>query len=205
MTQSELGGRLPLIDPDTLTGNQKQLYDHMNSSLIPWSESNGFIGKTSDGKLIGPFNPYLYSRITPGFLQWMQADSKHTTLTKRVHEVVILTTGAVWQSPYELYAHSAVAHTVGLPEAAIKALAAGGSSDELLPEEQVAHRFARKLTLERNVDAALYHETETAFGKTGLVDMVYLIGMYLLTCALLNAFEIPAPDKNHLGSGQATT
>ena len=196
MTQTELGGRLPLIDPKTLDGHQRQLYDQMNSTLIPWSETNGFVGKTADGKLIGPFNPYLYSAITPGFLQWMQADSKHTTLMKRVHEVVILSTGAVWQAPYELYAHSAVARTVGISETAIQALVVGDSSEDLLPEEQIAHRFARKLTLDRKVDAELYREAERAFGRTGLVDMVYLVGMYLLTCALLNAFEIPAPEKD---------
>ena len=193
-TDSELGGRLPLIDPATLEGDQKQLYEQIRSTLIPWAESNGFQGVTAAGRLIGPFNPFLYSPITTGFLQWMQADSKHTSLDKRVHEVVILSTGAVWQSPYELYAHSAVARTVGLPEGAIKALVAGESSEEFTPHEQIAHRFARQLTLEHKVEAPLYREAENAFGKTGVVDMVYLVGMYLLTCALLNAFEIPAPE-----------
>lgn len=194
MTEAELGGRLPLIDPKTLEGDQKRLYEQMNSTLVPWAEANGFKGNTADGKLIGPFNPYLYSPITTGFLQWMQADSKHTSLSKRVHEVVILSTGAVWQSPYELYAHSAVARTVGVPEAAIKALVAGTSSEELTAEEQIAHRFSRQLTMNRRVDADLYRAAEAAFGRTGVVDMVYLVGMYLLTCALLNAFEIPAPE-----------
>ena len=193
-TEAELGGRLPLIDPKTLEGDQKHLYEQMNSTLIPWADANGFQGITADGKLIGPFNPYLYSPITAGFLQWMQADSRHTSLNKRVHEVVILSTGAVWRSPYELYAHSAVARTAGVPEAAIKALVAGGSSDELTADEQTAQRFARPLTMDRRVDADLYREAEAAFGRTGVVDMVYLVGMYLLTCALLNAFEIPAPE-----------
>ena len=152
------------------------------------------MGITADGKLIGPFNTYLYSPITTRFLQWMQADSKHTSLNKRVHEIVILSTGAVWQSPYELYAHSAVARTVGVPEAAIKALVAGGSSEELTPDEQTAHRFARQLTMDRKVAPELYREAEAAFGRTRVVDMVYLVGMYLLTCALLNDFEISAPE-----------
>ena len=192
-TDDELGGRLPLIDPQTLEGDQKKLYEQMDSTLIPWAAKNGFKGKAEDGKLIGPFNPYLYSPITPGFLQWMQADGKYTSLSKRVHEVVILSVGAVWQSPYEMYAHSAVARTVGVPEAAIAALVKGGSSDELTAEEDLAHRFARQLTLNRRVDADLYREAEAAFGRTALVDMVYLVGMYLLTCALLNTFEIPVP------------
>ena len=193
--EPESDERLPSIDPQTLEGDQKKIYEQMNSTLIPCADADGI---TADGKLIGPFNPYLYSPITPGFLQWMQADSKQISLSKRVHEVVILSTGAVWQSPYELYAHSAVARTVGVPEAAIEALVAGRSSDELTPEEQVAHRFARKLTMDRRVDTNLYREAEAAFGPTGLMDMVYLIGMYLLTCALLNAFEIPAPENGNI-------
>jgi 4-carboxymuconolactone decarboxylase len=32
------------------------------------------------------------------------------------------------------------------------------------------------------------------FGQRGVIDMVHLIGIYLATSALLNAFEIPAPD-----------
>jgi hypothetical protein len=28
----------------------------------------------------------------------------------------------------------------------------------------------------------------------GVVDMVLLIGLYLATCSLINAFEVPAPD-----------
>jgi 4-carboxymuconolactone decarboxylase len=94
----------------------------------------------------------------------------------------------------ELYAHSAVARDAGVPEAAIQALVSGKSSEDLSPEEQVAHRFARQLATEHDVDADLYREAESMFGRTGLVDMVYLIGMYLLTSALLNAFKIPAPE-----------
>lgn len=193
--ESKLGGRLPLLDPKQLEGDQKTLYEQMDSTLISWADTSGFKGKTNDGRLIGPFNPYLYSPgITPGFLQWMQADSKHTSLDKRVHEVVILSVGAVWKSPYELYAHSAVARKAGVPEAAVQALAAGRSSVDLSLKEQVAHRFARQLAAEYKVDGDLYREAESLFGQTGLVDMVYLVGMYLLTCALLNAFEIPAPE-----------
>ena len=158
------------------------------------ADASGFKGKTDDGKLIGPFNPFLYSTgITHGFLQWMQAESKLTSLDKRVHEVVILSTGPVWQSPYELYAHSAVGANRAFPRPRFE-LVSGKSSEDLSPEEQVAHRFAGQLATEHHVDADLYREAESMFGRTGLVDMVYLIGMYLLTSALLNAFKIPAPE-----------
>ena len=194
-SDARLGGRLPLLDPAKLEGEQEELYGLLSSTLVSWADESGFKGATEDGRLIGPFNPFLYSTgITPGFLAWMQAEGKRTSLGKRVHEVVILSVGAVWQSPYELYSHSAIARKVGVPEPAIHDLVRGRSSDHLTGEEQVAHRFARQLASERRVDADLYREAESVFGRVGLVDMVYLVGMYLLTCALLNAFEIPAPE-----------
>jgi 4-carboxymuconolactone decarboxylase len=84
---------------------------------------------------------------------------------------------------------------VGLPEAAIQALASGESPEGLTSNELVAYRFARQLTAERRVDDDLYRKAKQAFGEEGLVDMVYLIGIYLVTCALLNGFEIPAPSN----------
>jgi len=198
MTNQEatLGGRLALIDPGTLSGPQKDLYEIMRSTLITWADANGFRGMTDDGKLIGPFNPYLYSTgITPGFLAWMHADSAHTRLDPKTHEVVILTVGSIWKSPYEMYAHSAVARTVGLSEAVVDGLCRGETPPGLTRGQLLAHQFASQLTREHQVGDELYRETEKHFGAATLVDLVYLVGLYLLTCSLLNAFEIPSPDK----------
>jgi 4-carboxymuconolactone decarboxylase len=195
INQSKLGGRLPLLDPETLEGDQKRLYDLLNATLISWAEASGFKGKTQDGKLIGPFNPNLHSPgITPGFLQLLQAESKNTSLDKRTREVVILSVVAVWKSPYALYAHSAIARNLGVPENAIRELVTGRESERLSPKERVAHRFARQLVREFRVEADFYRDAESTFGRSGLVEMLYLIGIYLLTAAVLNAFEIPAPE-----------
>jgi 4-carboxymuconolactone decarboxylase len=125
----------------------------------------------------------------------MDAEPKNTKLDKRTRQIVILTVGAVWNSSYELYAHSAEARKVGVPEAAIRALASGESPEGLTSNELVAHRFARQLTAERRADDDLYRKAKQAFGEEGLVDMIYLIGIYQVTCALLNGFEIPAPTS----------
>jgi 4-carboxymuconolactone decarboxylase len=166
----------------------------MDDTLIAWGKQSGFVVKTNDGKFIGPFNPSLYSPgITEGFSNFMDAEPKYTKLDKRTRQIVILTVGGVWNSPYEVYAHSAEARKVGLPEEAIQALASGESPEGLTSNELVAHRFARQLTAEHRVDDDLYRKAKQAFGEEGLVDMIYLIGIYLVTCALLNGFEIPAP------------
>jgi hypothetical protein len=33
-----------------------------------------------------------------------------------------------------------------------------------------------------------------AFGEKGVADLTYLIGIYRITCELLNSFDIPRPD-----------
>ena len=100
-SENALGGRLPLLSPAALQGEQAQLYQVLTSTMVSWASASGFRGATEDGRLIGPFNPFLYSTgITPGFLKWMEAETKHTSLSKRVHEVVVLSVGAVWNSAF---------------------------------------------------------------------------------------------------------
>jgi 4-carboxymuconolactone decarboxylase len=122
-----LGGRLPLLDAQKLTSGQKEIYDLLDNTLIPWAASSGFQSKTETGKFIGPFNPLLFSPgITRSFVQLQIDEAKNTTLTERVRQVIILTVGAVWQSDYERYAHAAVARKAGISEEAIRTLMAGG-------------------------------------------------------------------------------
>jgi 4-carboxymuconolactone decarboxylase len=113
--------------------------------------------------------------------------------SQRVRQAVILAVGAVWKSNYELYAHAAAARKAGIPEDAIRTLTAGGLPDELSDQEKIAQRFARQLSAEHHIDAALYSAAEKAFGWRGLVEIAYRTGAYHTVRALLNAFEIPAP------------
>ena len=193
--QSEmLGGRLPLLDPQTLSLAQKQTYDRLNRTWIPWGESVHVQSKTADGRLIGPYNPILFSpAISSSFLDLQETEQKHTSLSQRVRQVVILAVGTVWKSSYNLYAHEIAAQKAGISEDAIRTLTTGGLPDELSDQEKIAQRYARQLSAEHHVDAALYSAAEHAFGQQGLVEMTYLIGIYHTVCALLNAFEIPAP------------
>ncbi len=201
-----LGGRLPLLDPKELAPDQAKLYKVMDNTLIAWANEFGFVVKTSDGKFIGPFNPSLYSPgITDGFSTFMDAEPRNTRLDKRTRQIVILTVGAVWNSPYEVYAHTKEARKVGLPEGAIQALASGESPEGLTSNELVAHHFARQLSARHRVDDDIYRKAKQAFGEEGMVDMVYLIGIYLVTCALLNGFEIPAPISAASEGGTQTS
>src|SRR5258707_15756795 len=114
-----LGGRLPLLDPKELPPAQAKYYKVMDNTLVAWANQSGFVVKTRDGKFIGPFNPSLYRPgITDGFSKFMDAEPKNTKLDNRTLQIVILTVGAVWNRPNELYAHSPEAGKEGVPEGA---------------------------------------------------------------------------------------
>ena len=191
----KLGGRLALLDPAGQSSAQKEIRDHINATLGSFADRIHVQSRTDDGRLIGPFNPMLYSpEISSGFLALADAEGKYTPVDERVREIVILTVGAVWKSDYELYFHSAAARKAGIPETAIQTLATGGLPDDLSEQEKVAQRYARQLSAEHRIDPDLYNAAARAFGKQGVVDLIYLIGIYHLTCGLLNSFDVPAPE-----------
>jgi 4-carboxymuconolactone decarboxylase len=189
-----LGGRLPLVDPAALTDDQQGLFDLLSNTLVAWAKTVDVQATTDDGRLIGPFNPALYSpAISAKFVELQMFEPLHTSLPERVREVVILAVGAVWRADYELYAHSAAARVAGISGDAVNALANGEIPNGLSDEEKIAGRVARRLCLDHCVDDALYREAEKAFGRQGLVDMAALIGAYHGVCTTLTMFNIAAP------------
>ncbi len=191
---SEQNERLPLLEASALNPDQRELYERLESGMLAWAKASGFAAEGPEGTLLGPFNALLYSpELGAAQLNYLKTERDATSLDARVREVVILTVGAAFDSKYELYAHRAVAVKAGLAAADIDALATGGEPVSLRPEELTAHRFVRALTTEHRVSSDLYAEAKAAFGHKGLVDLLHLVGLYMTTAVLLNAFEVPVP------------
>lgn len=195
-TRNLLGGRLPLAERSALTGAQLELFDRLVAEAVPWARSSGFVMQSADGALIGPFNALLDSpEISAFWGDYQVAEERHTTLSGRERQIVILAVGAVWGAAFELYAHSAAARTAGLSPEQADALAGGGMPDQLSAREECAWRLARQLTTERHIGQSLYDEAADLLGTRGIVDMLHLIGSYQFVCGLLNTFDIPAPQR----------
>jgi hypothetical protein len=76
-----LGGRLPLLAPgDLAQGQQKELYQRMRTHQVPWADRHNFKAMTGGGRLIGPFNPLLYSpEGGTGFLDFEAAEERSSS------------------------------------------------------------------------------------------------------------------------------
>jgi 4-carboxymuconolactone decarboxylase len=190
-----MSDRLPPLRRAELDVSQRELYDSLVANEVPLFDKAGVEVAAPDGSLLGPFNPLLFSPdLGSAWIAVFRADKDGTSLSPRVHEIVILTVGAALNSGYELYAHRIVGRLAGLSEDVIRAIEAGERPD--LPEEQeaTAYEFTRQLAHEHQIDPKTYERAASTFGYKGLVDMVLLIGLYLTTCTIINAFEVPAPE-----------
>lgn len=189
------GGRLPLARSGPLDSGQLALDNELRAEVVPWARGFGFRAATADGDLIGPFNAFV---LRPGsgtlFMDWVRADQAESTLPAPLREIIILTIGVAWNSAYEIYAHTAIARHVGITEPVIAALLNAEPPEQLSAAEAAVHRFTDELVGTRSVSDDTYRVALEAVGQAGVLDMVNLIGMYLATSALLNAFQIPAPS-----------
>jgi 4-carboxymuconolactone decarboxylase len=189
--------RLPALVPAELDEAQQELYDTIVANEVPAFEARGVEVRASDGSLLGPFNPLLFSpALGRAQLEVFRSDGASTSLSPRVHEIVILAVGAACECEYELYAHRIVGRRVGLPEDVIEALASGGTPALADEQEASAFALARELTRDHRVGPQTYTTAERAFGHRGVVDIVLLVGLYLTTCAIINAFEVAVPNRS---------
>ena len=197
MELEEQSARLPLLDPQALNPDQKELYCTIAEKMLPWAKESGFKAETEGGELLGPFNAMVYSpELGTAQLDYLGKEQAATCLEARTREVVILTVGAVFQSEYELYAHRAVAAKAGLAAADIENLATGqepGPGTKLTEDEVAAHRFVWAVAKHHRVSPEVYAAALKAFGHKGLVDMLHLAGIYMAVSTMLNAFAVPVP------------
>jgi 4-carboxymuconolactone decarboxylase len=196
-----LGGRLRLLLPAELNGDQQDLYRELFPAKMAEAARGGYLATTPEGALIGPFNSYLYiPEIAQGYISWIEALHGHLPFEPEVREAVILTIGSVWSADFELYAHRAVAQSAAMPPEAVEALATGKDPEQLSERARVAQRFTLALVRDHEVDDSLYEAARRIFGDRNLVGLVHLIGLYLSVAAVLKAFRVPVPDAPNAGA-----
>lgn len=158
-----------------------------------WIERHGERLLTPEGGLAGPFNAMLVApHLTLPFQGYRRA-MESASISERVKEVAIITTAACWKAEFEWMAHAEFAQQQGVPDEVIEAIGDGGDPPFAKDDERLAHTVARQLATSGRVDDATYAEAHGLFGDVGLIELVFVCGMYALTSFLLNAFEVPPP------------
>ena len=185
--------RLPLLPPDTLTGDQRALYDDMRGGIE--KTFKGFKAIDESGALIGPWNPWLtFPQFGGPVWAYTKAMATDPKLPKNVREVAILVTGTHFHSGYELYAHILVGEMRGLSDETIATIVSGERPAHLPAEEAMAYDFTSALVSGRIVPKLLYDQAVKAFTQEGVAELIYLVGLYCGVSIVLNGFDVPVPE-----------
>jgi len=175
--------RLPAIAMDSLTREQQAIVEAINS---------GPRGRFSNE---GPFAVFLHA---PAFGMLAQQLGGHlrfrTSLPPRLSEFAILCTGRYWKAQYEWHAHARIAAKQGVKEATIRDLHAGRVPKSAPRDEMAIYAFVKELYATRRVSNATYARVHKLLGDAGMVELVGILGYYVLISMTLNVFRMPLPE-----------
>jgi 4-carboxymuconolactone decarboxylase len=175
--------RLKLLGPDGLTSEQQALIQAIKSSPR---------GRFSNE---GPFAVYLHA---PAFGQLAQDLGAHlryrTSVPPRLSEFAILCTAQFWKAQFEWYAHAPIAEKQGVKPATIRALQAGRTPTTAPRDEMAIYAFVRELYAKRRVSDSTYKRVQRLLGDAGVVELVGILGNYVMVSMILNVFRMPIPE-----------
>ena len=180
--------RLPAIPAERLTPAQQALIESIRS---------GPRGQAT--QIRGPFAVFLHS---PDFGQLAQQLGGYCRLKTRVpprlSEFAILVTAKLWRAQYEWYAHVPHAERAGVTPQTIKALRAGRIPKPLPKDERAVYDFIKELYRRKRVADRTYARLQAILGDDGMVELVGILGYYVLIAMMLNVFRMGPPEGEPL-------
>lgn len=173
--------RIPLPAPESMTEEQKRVYDQIVSG--------------PRGRLVGPLRAALHSPALAERWQALGALLRFgTSLPPRVSELAIIVTARRWNSQIEWHIHAQAARAAGISDAILDAIRARAEPAFEQRDDEVVYEFSRQLQETGQVDPALYAEAVRRWEAVGVVELTAVIGYYTMVSMTLNAHEIPMPD-----------
>lgn len=146
------------------------------------------------GALTGPFGLMLLAPEIGAPLQRLGAAVRFSgALSDREREIAILAVGSRLQSEFEVWAHRAVAASIGVSGADIDALCAG----EYLPataRERCILEFVRRTLSREPTTEEWFAEANSVLNRSEIYELLVLIGYYALLANTMEVFGIGAPE-----------
>ncbi len=183
--------RLPLLPPDRLTPEQRELYDRNLRQIA--QGFTAFRTQAPDGSLLGPWGVFLHEpTVGQAHYDVIAAVTALKHLPDAAKQVAIIVTGARFKAAYELYAHVATAEAAGMDGAKLATLAAGQRPPDLSADEVAAFDVATALLQGGVLPDATYRAARDVLGMPALKELVFWVATYAGVSLVLNAFDVPS-------------
>jgi 4-carboxymuconolactone decarboxylase len=175
--------RIPLVTAENLSPSQQGVYDAIVSA------------SNRGGRLPAPYQLSLHCpEFTDKWQQMGELLRYRTGLPRHINELAILITARHWSCDYEWYAHAPAALAAGLSPKIIEAIRVGQEPEFESAGERAVYDFCSQLLRTHFVDEATHAAVRQAFGITGAIEVVAVVGYYVMVAMALNGHAYPLPS-----------
>jgi alkylhydroperoxidase family enzyme len=165
--------RLPLVDPDSTTGDVRAAFDRM------------------------PFKLNIFRALAHAetcalpVMRLGNAILHRQTLSERHRELLILQVAQIEGGAYEWRQHVPIAEGVGVSKAQITAIEAGRyGSDQFDAAEAALLALGKALIEDVRVADDIFNAARQHFGDREIVEIVLTVGFYMMMARLTEAIEV---------------
>jgi 4-carboxymuconolactone decarboxylase len=146
--------------------------------------------------LRGPFAVWMYAPEFGDLAQKLGAHCRYkTALPSRLSEFTILCTARIWRAQYEWFAHAPMAERAGVKQKTILDLRAGREPKSAPKDERAIYAFVQELYKTKRVSERTYQRVHDFLGDAAMVELVGILGYYVLISMTLNVFRMMPPPE----------
>jgi 4-carboxymuconolactone decarboxylase len=180
--------RVAVLAEEALAPEQRALIDSIRSG-----PRGGSVG------IRGPFAVFLHAPAFGELAQRLGGFCRYnTSVSPRLSEFAILVTAKLWRAQYEWYAHVPQAERAGVKPATIRELHAGREPKSAPKDERAIYDFIQELYKTRRVSDKTYKRVNAILGDAATVELVGILGYYVLISMVLNVFRMAPPASEPL-------
>jgi 4-carboxymuconolactone decarboxylase len=176
--------RLALIDEQHMNDAQRTLLEALRAG--------------PRGNSITPRGPFAVWMHAPEFGDLAQKVGAHcrykTALPPRLSEFAILCTARLWRAQYEWFAHAPMAANGGVKPKTIQDLRAGRNPKSAPKDERAIYDFVQELYKTKRVSERTYKRVHAFLGDGAMVELVGILGYYVMISMTLNVFRMMPPQ-----------
>ncbi|HEX7081272.1 MAG TPA: carboxymuconolactone decarboxylase family protein [Gammaproteobacteria bacterium] len=173
--------RLPALERDDMGPEGKAAYDLVVGDGPP--------------PRTGPAAVSLYSpKVAEAFQLLNQYLRYEGALEPRVYEVAILVAAWEIEQQYEWSAHEPAALRAGVPQQVVDTIKHDRDPAGLAADDALIIRVGRSLLREHRLSSELFAEAVERFGEQGFVELVTVMGDYVMAGLLLSAVDQHLPE-----------
>jgi 4-carboxymuconolactone decarboxylase len=180
--------RVPILEEKSLTPAQRALLDSIRSGP-----------RGSSTTIRGPFAVFLHAPAFGELAQQLGGYCRFKTgVPPRLSEFAILVTARLWRAQYEWFAHVPQAERAGVKAQTIRDLHKGRAPKAAPKDERAIYDFIQELYKTRRVSDKTFARVHALLGDAATVELVGILGYYVLISMILNVFRMSPPGDEPL-------